>query len=307
MRFVLWGLMFFSFAAKASDVPDTDLGSAGNLWVAQTFQQYQANALGCRSSGGPERRILVQGFGPFSGIARNLSGAVVAHLAGLPDVPQTQHGGWTATRKLTVEGESLEFCFVYLDVIWDLAGAILLTEIERFNPELVMMSGVGSFTTIVEGGAQNGALGLSGFDAQGNPIKAHNTPWCGDRPCGYAEQTHVLSPKAPGVEATVTHSWDNVSFARTLLESVKLFAPQMIVEAPKAARNGNDYLCNNVSYIVQSALNGAEIKLAGGLIAIPAKRSDRAAGFLHYQADSDPSPKRIQEWAAAVARALKRH
>lgn len=300
------GLWVLCLTAHAGTIVDTELGKAGNQWVAETFQKYRANAKGCVSGGGTERRILVQGYGPFSGISRNLSGAVVAHLAGLPDVPKTKNGGWAATRKLEVEGETIEFCFVYLDVIWDLAGSIVLTEMERFDPELVMMSGVGSATTIAEGGAQNSALGLSGYDSEGNALRDRNTPWCGTQPCGYADHINILSPKDPGVEATVTHSWDNVAFARALLPGVQVFAPFMKVEAPKEARYGNDYLCNNVSYTVQSAINGAEIRLAGGLISFPARKSDRAAGFLHYQADSNPTPERIRLWASAVASALKR-
>ncbi len=293
------------FAAQAEDVLDTNLGELGNQWVSQTFRQYKAKAKGCLPSGGSERRILLQGFGPFQGVSRNLSGAVVASLSGLSDLPQTAHGGWATTRKLVVEGETIEFCFVYVDVVWDLAGAILLTEIERFNPQVVMMSGIGNATAIVEAGAQNSATSLSGFDAEGNPLRDTNTPWCKDKPCGLSAHTFVLDPDAKGVTPKVPHSWDNQKVADALLDSVRRFAPDITIETPKEARGGNDYLCNNVSYVVQSAINGAEIHLAGGRISFPAKASKQVAGFFHYPYDSNPSEAWVKSWAAALLHALR--
>lgn len=302
---VFLAFCLISFAVHAGEIADTNLGTSGNRWVADTFRAYQPQ---CNSHGGSPRRILLQGFGPFSGTSRNLSGAVVAKLAGLSQLPITANGGWAILQIIQFEGEQIEFCFVYLDVVWDLAGAILLAEIEAFNPELVVMSGIGSAgLAIAEGGVQNKALGLSGYDASGNPLSDRNTPWCDDKPCNYADNAYVLSPQDPGVTQTVSLSWDNQAFAAKLSAQVNSFAPEVRFEAPPAARAGNDYLCNNVSFIVQSALNGAAIRLAGGEVTFATKPRSIAAGFLHYPSSGEPSDSLVEEWAKAMLKVLSGH
>ncbi len=304
------GLFFITSAVLTTDITaddfgDTNLGEVGNRWVAESFSEYVKSAKGCVSAGHQERRVLVQGFGLFSGIKKNLSGAVVAKLAGLEEIPQTQHGGWATTRRLMVNGETVEFCFLYLDVVWDLASAILLTEIERFDPELVLMSGIGGGTAIAEGGVQNLATALHGYDGNGNPIREKNTPWCGEKPCGLSQSAYVLAPEEPLVESKVKLSWNNVAFAAQIRELTKSISPTPLVEAPDQARSSNDYLCNNVAYVVQSATNGVGVKLAGDRITFPAFPSTRKVGFFHYPYSGDPSDALVLAWASAVTKALQ--
>jgi len=317
-RMILPALLLASLVAAIpgfSEDEKTDLGEAGNRLVAERFAAFQAahpDGL-CRAQGGG-RRAIVTGFGLFSGVGYNISGAVVRSMAdpdfwpasvrldaakpsGAPARAAVQ-GPAGYNRSLEIDGERFELCFLTLDVIWDLSGAIVIDEAARFKPEAVIMTGRGAWDASFEAGALNSASRLSGFDSNGRSMD-DNRP----------RSTWLLRDYPP--EHALRLSWDAPMLAQASRAEIRALGYSATGQT--AARGGNDYLCNNIAFVVAHAATNRPTSLAGGKILLPSPQLEPApvVGFLHFPAVDGEHPDLrgygdgIFGWSKVLARTLR--
>ncbi len=286
----------------------TELKPAGNAEAAALFAKYQAETKGCDRSL-PGKRVLLTGFGLFSGLSLNSAGAVVANIADpaiwpaavaaneLVQLQQhnlhdgkflTDRGAQLLQRNLTLGGEELNLCMLVLDVLWDTAGAIVAFEMDRFQPERVLMLGGGG-GPFLEGGALNEAQYIEGYYADGKP----------------ARQNMPVSPRTlPSVTAReLPMLWNN----KQILADVEplLHTATLHLVAVPGARPTNAYLCNHVSFVALAAAKGERIELAGGLIQLePQIRSNPRVGFFHLPWGLTLKQDTMEAWGSLVLSVL---
>lgn len=295
----------------------TDLGR-GNEQVKRAYEAYVKGGPRLEASEA-SRRVLITGFGLFSGVEFNISGVVLqsmadptfwpteAKLDALPKPPAKAVGAGTLTAKdggarawqrtLVIDGRTYEVAFLLVDVLWDLGAAITLFEAEHFEPHLIVMTGRGGKAAVFERGALNRAAPYTGFRHDGRPD-----------PTNKPVAQSVLDPQHPGVEQAIAMSWDNerlAAAARPIVASMR--AGYEVVAAP-AARPDNTYICNNISCVVLHGLQGRKVALAGGAIELEvAGLAETAAGFFHYPARATREPAEVQAWARMLATVVKTH
>jgi pyrrolidone-carboxylate peptidase len=303
----------------------TNLGDAGNQRVAQRFQAYQESrqsgkVAGCHS-GGKGERVLITGFGPFQSVKNNISGALAEFLAHPDFWPPITNGetifspprsseflfrlppsGIRAIqREIIFKNKPITLCSLALSVEWDLAAAAIVFETKHFSPDTVLMMGRGghAFAVSLEAAAVNNASALTGFDTSGNPLGNANTP----------TENHVLPPST-GAKPEVRLNWNTHSIAahsKNMLAKVNTalqhqgenafrFIPQ------SGPSTGNTYICNNVAYVVQNALNGLPIELANGNVsfaAVPARKKVNV-GFFHFPTAARATPPMLWAWGHLI-------
>lgn len=301
----------------------TDLGDDGNKRVSEQFAAYQARESACIGKTSL-KRILVTGFGKFSGADRNISGDVVAALsdstfwpekAELDDSPlkpkrlptnrETSHGGVASRRVLSIDGQAMELCLVSLDVVWDLAAAIIVREAAVFQPDFILMLGRGSDITI-EAGALNQAVGRSGANPNGESLGNQNHPWCGTHFCDLWQGTFILPPMDDGVKEEIDFAWDNYRLKDAIKPYVRDISFWYSIETPLSARDTNDYVCNNVSYVVANAANEVSLNLAGGKLHLEPKFSHRPeVGFLHLPSAAGTDAEQVFLWTRVVSSLIR--
>lgn len=294
-----------------------DLGQEGNASVAQRFHNYSDKPGGCSSTSN-HPRVLISGFGLFAQ-PFNISGLVVDSLRSdsfwpsqvkLSDpisknlrvtaagkLSSSDSGGTTVNRTLTIDGRQFDVCLLLVDVQWDLAAAIIVHEMERFQPQLVVMTGVGGQEAVLEGGANNYTQWVGGFTSKGRMDD-------GNKPAGRVvngvPDHDVLPWQDPGVQPTIAMTWDNQKL-KTAIQSQVLKMGFSIL-APAQARQENQYVCNNVSFVAAHALKGIRLNLAGGQIVLqPSISSHPQIGFFHYPAESTNTPQSVFSWAKIIA------
>ncbi len=286
----------------------TNLGASGNTKVKDEFTGYvtKSEGAGCGvpNAESTDKRVIVTGFGLFSGADYNISGKVVESMATgfwSADVTGTtsaapaeasiepsdggiaasEAGGQTRRRKIRVDGKTYDVCFIVLDVKWDLASAIIVHEMDRFKPAMVLMSGRGGeeSTLVFEGGALNSASTYNGFASGGEALGTANAP--------VAAGERILPDKLPanGKPDHVAMTWDNATLATVAEKAVKSVG--YTVEREPAGRLDNNYICNNVSYVVLYGARGDELRLAGGNLVLKLATPAPATkiGFLHLPYD----------------------
>lgn len=294
----------------------TDLGD-GNVEVGKTFAKWVEGGPRLKASD-CERRVLISGFGLFSGVDYNISGVVVESMANEAFWPKgvrldeamktpakskvksgllTEKDGGAKVwqRTLVIDGETYEVGFLLLDVLWDLGAAITLYEAKTFKPHLIVMTGRGGQKAIFEKGALNQAAGYPGFRSDGaqDPKNTPVTP-------------NVLDPKLDGIEAAIGMTWDNTKLADAARPVVDSMKKGYAVMAADAARPRNTYICNNISCAVLHGIKRDAISLAGGKIKITGvDLSDTTAGFFHYPAASTNEPAEVLTWARMLATVVK--
>ena len=295
----------------------TDLGE-GNEAVAKTFAAWKARGPRLRPSKA-KRRVMITGFGLFSGVDYNISGVVAASIADARFWPATTKlsalktppksaiatgrlteadGGAKAwQRRLVIDGETYEVGILLLDVLWDLGAAVTLFEAQTFKPHLIVMTGRGGAKAVFEAGALNEAARHPGFRSDG-AIDKRNVP----------ATPHVFDPKAAGVEPAIAMPWDNERLAALAREIIDPLERGYEVVAAPEARKGNTYICNNISCAVLHGLKHERLHLAGGKIklekiALP----DTTAGFFHYPAAAKNDPVEVLAWARMLATVAKDH
>jgi pyrrolidone-carboxylate peptidase len=280
----------------------------------QARAQYDANArfaLGytarCVPSG-TRPRALVTGFGRFLDNAANATGRTVSALVPAAEYPLTERpaGGAVdppgpqtrvAVGVVDVPGiGAVDVCAVILPVYWDLAAIVALKEIERFNPAVVVMNGIASARQDlwVELGGVNRAMTL----ADGSDLLVPQPP-AGQR----------FAPLVPSAPASARLrgsllSWDAVKSAAAevirargdvLDGEERLDARLTGVAFGGFPRDGNTYLCNNLSYVVGYAMDNpgrtltlmqASVPVRGAVNRVPVRltRDHRGTArvFLHW-------------------------
>lgn len=292
----------------------TDLGPAGNAAVVKTFREYVKKTQHC-DSGGASKRAMITGFGLFSGASFNISGTIADSMASkkfLPEkldlshaepastaevqpgkIDESEFGGRASQRTIQINGVSYELCFIVLDVKWDQAAAIILFEAERFQPDLIVMSGRGgSSKAHFEGGAVNRTNGGSGYDSDGtsNP---DNTALS-----SYILKNHAGSPAKDEIAMT----WNASLLARNTSLLVESISPEFSVFAEPSARPSNDYICNNTSYVILHALNGFQARLAGETLEVSSTLTKTKAGFFHYPLTSSNDKVSVWGWSKVMAK-----
>ncbi len=285
------------FVMTASDARTTDLGD-GNADVAQMFEKYKKGGPRTKKSDA-KRKVMITGFGLFSGVDYNISGVVVESMASkdfwpaeiLPTAsyapPQQKHvGKGTLTKKdggvkvwqrtLKFNGREYEVAFILLDVLWDLGPAITLFEAQNFQPHLIIMTGRGGARAVFEGGAVNNAAKHPGFRFDGKADEKN-------RPT----QSYVLDPKLGGIEAAIPTRWNNKELADATRDLIRAINPNFEVSAPANARPANNYICNNITVHNLEPLSTFLGKVGdpdrGGLGVEEFKRRQR----LHLEAEID--------------------
>ncbi len=291
-------------------IPVTDFGPEGNQDVYSRYQRFLSSSQRCEILT-PGPRVMLTGFGLFSGVPYNISGALIENFA-IPEVwpeelstadhphvinssrplksgilKQSNHGVKVVNRKLRINQRELSVCLVLIDVLWDFAGAVIAAEMERFQPNLVLMSGRGDSDVILEGGAKNIATKLSGFKSNGD-IDTRNTP-----------VSSTIDTGASG-DLVVPMTWNNQDLQARIRPLVGTLGH--LVSAPPLWRPSNYYICNNISFIALSAAAGFRFKLAGDLIDVnPLIHSRPQIGFMHLPADAEIQHATLPIWVHVYA------
>lgn len=271
--------------AFASGKAWTDVGHVGNLEILIRYQDYLSHNTGCQASGSG-RRAIITGFGLFSGVTANVSGAVVESLAtdqpGSGRLSANDHVARVYNREFVLGGERVSACLIIVDVMWDLAGAVIATEMQRFQPAAVVMTGLGGMDAVLEAGALNRATDATGFNSDGSP-DSDNLPAAG-------------SPILPTEPLIMPMTWNNRELAEHIRQSIQQLGFDL--EVPDAARASNDYICNNVSYIALSAAAGLPLNLAGGSLGLlPKIKSHPKIGFFHFPHGATVDANSWPAWA----------
>jgi hypothetical protein len=300
----------------------TDLGTVGNTFVLSRFKNYKARRTKIKSGciGKSEhRRVLITGFGLFSGVSSNISGAVsnskssenfFSDSTGMEEIKssigtftrgkigQKEFGGRTKVRIMNFDNLDYEICFLTLDVIWDLAASIIIDEARQFNPDLIIMTGLNGADEnglTLEGGALNSASYHGSFGADGKRLDI--------KPRSRAIIKFVKR-KAPKV---LPMTWDNEKIAKKIEWEVNGIDKNYKVNYPDDARPSNDYICNNISFAVLAAMAGYETGLAGGKIRFKAKKLKAKVGFLHYPNKSRNIDYEVNEWSKIMGLIIAAH
>lgn len=257
----------------------------GNQLLASRFAQYSQKAPICQIQN-QNRRVIVTGYGPFMGSSENISERVVQTLSGqLRPIHALDAYGKVQTE--IAAGQSIDVCYLSFDVLWDIAGAILATEMKSFQPEIVIMSGVGGFQASFETGALNQAAAFGGFDFNGQSI-SHTTPI----------DNYVLPRQDLGVQNIIAMTWDSQKTSTAAAPLIAALGFGSKIEAP--GRESNDYLCNNISYLALHAAEGVKLRLAGGLIELQNPSFNTKIGFFHYPSGATTDATSLQSWANIV-------
>ena len=307
----------------------TDLGDEGNAAVADTFTSYKsANPSGACKAAGGGKHVIVTGYGLFAGRNYNISGEVVRAMADASFWPgkmflsgkykfphnynytprmspqDFSNGAIVSNRSLYINNEEYEVCFMALDVIWDQAGAILIYESGRFKPEMIMMTGGGAPEARFEGAAVNSADKLPGYNSHGT-VSGQNAPvssWLlEDYPAGHVEKT----------------TWDGSLLAYVTRNEITKLG--YTVSGPAGQSPGNDYLCNNITYLALHATqhelptNLAGNRTDGYKISLPAPGLPQkpVVGFFHFpdvpmdHPDLSRYGDGVFGWAKVIAAAIQ--
>ena len=303
----------------------TDLGAAANTYVTSRLASYRAKSSPhCKSTNGEAKRVLVTGFAPFSGVTYNISGTVAGSLLngywpesfeaalpteiGAPDsslLNRDDYGARAQVAQVTIGGKSYEVCTLLLEVTWDLAASIIIAEASEFKPQMIIMSGAdGSQPSkaTFEARSYNRALfGSESYDHRGHAL-GDIAPISDDVVPGYSDQAGVGLPM----------TWNRAVLNGQVGPFVKAVNASFSLD--EADSNPGSYICNNVSYVILSAIAGRNLSLAGGSIGhsqlgyTPASLAGVKAGFFHYPwAATTPAaadPAQIFAWSKVIAKAI---
>lgn len=274
--------------AAHAETTNTDLGK-GNAAVARRFAEYIEKRQGCEANQSGLPRVMLSGFGLFSGAQFNISGAVIDNLS--RDLPfhddargilsDADLGARVVNKILRLPSGPVSACLLLLDVQWDLAAAVLAYEMDRFQPEVLIMSGRGSLRAIIEAGAQNKAVAMHGYNPDGSP-NLENRP--------------IAQPILAGESEFAEMTWNQGALAERTRGLIEAQGAQL--QLPTEARWSNDYICNNVSYAVLKAAEGRPLVLAGGELVLSSRLNEPARiGFFHYPYDVQFTETSILAWS----------
>jgi len=347
-------------ACKSLDKSElkTELGPVGNAQVVEQFKKYKNKNNHCDSSG-TGTRIMLTGFGLFSSpprndknVAYNISGLISrfmstptvfpndidtststiannlvhSNFAHYSHMPANANGAVIAQREMTIDQKPVTICFILLDVIWDQAAAIILYESTLFKPERIIMGGLNAGEKkygMFEAGAVNDATNYQGFLPSG-ASNMDNIPRPDD-----SGDTPILPRTDQGVENSIAMTWDAkklATFVSPVVDAIRRDNNSNVykVKGEDDARPSNDYICNNVSFVVLHAMKGAVVNLAGGQLRFgsnqhkPDQGSNiefieftkelgdgiKSAGFFHYPDTGTDKGQTMFGWSKAIAKAM---
>jgi hypothetical protein len=236
--------------------------------------QYDANvafALGYRARCVPRaghKRVLITGFGRFLDNPVNATGKIVSALIPEARYPETQRppvgtvdlpGPQTSVARGTItlpRAGEVDVCAMVLPVYWDLAAILTLKEVEAFGPDVVLMNGIAGpeQDLWIELGSVNRAMSLRDGSDLLEPI---------------APPDRAFAPIVPGASQAdalrgMFLSWDAVRDAaraeitrRSQVQEGGRALGDILGGARLAGfpREGNTYLCNNITYAVNYAMS----------------------------------------------------
>lgn len=301
-------------SALDDDVPVEDAVQLDTR-SARARAQYDANArfaagyaARCAIRSASRPRVIVTGFGRFLDNPTNATGQMVSALVpaavypvtarpaeGAVDLPEPQTRVAVGTVDLPGVG-AVDVCAMILPVFWDLAAILVLKEIERFQPTMVLMNGIASprQDLWVELGSVNRAMTLP----DGSDVLVPQPP-AGQR----------YAPIVPSAPASATARGALLSWAAVKTAARDAIAARGDVTEDGARlgelltgvsfggfpRDGNTYLCNNLTYVVNYAMDNpgrtltlmqASVPVRGSINRVPARltRDHRATPrvFLHW-------------------------
>jgi pyrrolidone-carboxylate peptidase len=287
----------------------TDLGS-DNEAVAERFNQYKAKRDHCSlvPRDKAKYRVILAGFGPFSGLEFNTSSLVAMNFsaqldhtqAGLisPLINKDDADGIVRQDIVSIDGVKVAVCAVSASVIWDLAAAIYLHEAQNFKPDLIIMSGMdGGNPTLGtwEHHAMNVAKSMHGYERNGSQSSVTpKEPADGSDP--------LILPGGPEV---LPMTWNAKRLVEVTSPMVRKFFTNFDVQTSDEETPGK-YLCNNVSYVMLAGLAGHPLPLAGGKMSMKINGLESVrAGFFHYPWDSEQDADAVRHWSEVLAAAIK--
>ncbi len=308
----LLALVFALASCKTSTSSDhghlkTDLDTS-NSDVAARFERYKSKQTHCAFDADAAYRVILAGFGPFSGKPVNTSGLIahnfadfLNHRINTPVIPMLTNNdmdGITKQDRVTINGKNISVCAVTASVIWDLAGAIYLYEAGLSKPNLIIMSGMDGKNDYVgtwESQTKNDAFGKPGFEHDGTGSEVTPNTGGGD----------ALIPILPGGAETLTMSWNPVELAAMANPTLSRNLHEFSTRNPPDHTPGT-YLCNNVSYVVLAGLSGNDLALAGGMMTVKSPNlPGTKAGFFHYPWLSPQDGHAVHEWTNVMAGAIQ--
>lgn len=288
-----------SHALANSNINKTDLNEDGNSYVLSRHQGFLNNSKTCRPKNPDSFRVIVQGFSLFTGVKMNISGAVVDTLAKLPISKRSlledkDFGTRVNQIDLLINDQKVEVCLVVSEVLWDLAAANLISIIEDFKPDFVLMSGRGSKSAILETGARNQSGSLAGYNYDGTYSGNLNRP-----------RSKRVDPRYKSSKI-IPSTWNYESIYTAINPKIKKLGFKL--ELGKEGRRDNDYICNNIHYaVLQSVLEG-DVELAGGLLRpLLSLEASPAMGFFHYPSGTlknNPEAE-LEAWSKVVLNIIK--
>lgn len=259
------------------------------------------------------KRVLITGFGRFLDNPTNATGRMVSTLVpsaiypvtappplGSPDLPGPQTSVARTTLTLPTVGE-VDVCAMILPVYWDLAAILALREIDAFGPDFVLMNGIASpeQDLWIELGSVNRAMTLR--DGSDSLVPRP--------PPGQAYAPIVPSAPASELRRGLLLSWDAVRDAAvtaihtqgaTQHDGRRFDALLPGAKFGGFPRDGNTYLCNNVTYTINYAMAhpGATLTL---LQASVARRGAVNRVAVRVRRDLRAVPRVFVHWPSSLA------
>ncbi len=206
-------------------------------------------------------------------------------------------GGRTTNRTMKIDGDIYQVCFLNLDSEWDISAAIIAYEMNRFQPHAVMMTGRGNSPTF-EDSAINQTTKLPGYNSAGKISPLNQPAQMGSR------LSRVLPANQPGVLPRIKMTWNNTELAAATATLIADLG--FTVQAARGPTDGNNHICNNVSFVALHAAKSIPLKLAGGAIVLHPKlaRVPRV-GFFHFAGASDLDAVSVFEWSKVMATSVR--
>ena len=279
----------WSYAGLETLTNVVDLGD-GNADVVKMYQTYFKKGPRCdfrRARG--QQRILLTGFGLY-GTNSNISGAIIKTAMAQRNLPRRieRNKDWSQAsstlaagrvtnsagvdfqqREIVIDGKSYSLCLLVLNVVWDFSAAVVVTEMQAFQPHHVVLFGQTSSSKMtIEGGASNKNDMSFGYSRQGGPLE-RNTPI----------QPQLFS----GLPSTISLSINQRLIAEAIASEASTLG--ISVSTPASARPSNDYICNHLAYAAESAARGKTLPFAGGQLTLnPSIGGATDVGFIHVPA-----------------------
>jgi hypothetical protein len=127
-------------------------------------------------------------------------------------------------------------------------------------------------------------VSTGGYDIDGKPVN-ETSP----------KENYVLPPTDPGIPFRTFLTWDAQKAMLAVFSDVTKLGFFSLVPEPGYALN--NYICNNIGFVVTNATANRMIHLAGGEITLqPNFRSPPKVGFMHYPSTMPTTADSLTAW-----------